>query len=189
MKWGMSAWHSDFAADWWDAKISNARATEFTDTPASKGPEGSLPEISTGATTGEEILKARVAKVLADGFDPVKVTSQQVFDNPDNYYIVNYWSEAHYSDPGHIPGAIQYTPKETIKLAADLKTLPTDKTVVVYCYTGQTSAFLCAYLRILGYDAKSLVYGTNGMIYDLMDAKGDMTIWDESQKHEYDYVQ
>ena len=51
-------------------------------------------------------------------------------------------------------------------LDADLKTLPTNKQVVVYCWTGQTSANLAAYLRVIGYDAKSLTYGANGMIYD-----------------------
>lgn len=190
MKWGMSAWHSDFSADWWDAKISNARALDFTSDATAKGPAGDLPVISTGATTGEEILKARAAAVMTEGFTPVKVTSTQVFDNPDNYYIINYWSEAHYSEPGHIPGAMQYTPKQTIKLDVDLKTLPTDKTIVVYCYTGQTSAFICAYLRLFGYDAKSLVFGANGMIYDIMNAREDMktsTVWNQSQKHDYDY--
>jgi rhodanese-related sulfurtransferase len=88
-------------------------------------------------------------------------------------------------DPGHIPGAVQYTPKQSIKLAADLKTLPTDKTIVVYCCTGQNSANLTAYLRVLGYDAKSLLFGTNGMIYN------DMTTskWSASAIMGYDYVQ
>lgn len=85
---------------------------------------------------------------------------------------MNYWSPAQYADPGHLPGAIQYTPKESMKLAACLKTLPTNKTIVVYCYSGQTSAALTAYLRLLGYDAKSLVYGTNSMIYNTMVSDG-----------------
>ena len=75
---------------------------------------------------------------------------------------------AEYADPGHIIGATQYEPKTDIALDAALKTLPADETIVVYCYTGQTSANLVAYLRLVGYDAKSLKYGTNGMIYDQM---------------------
>ena len=61
-----------------------------------------------------------------------------------------------YTDPGHIPGAIQYTPKESLMLEEDLKTLPIDKQIVVYEYAGMTSAFVVAYLRVLGYDAKSI---------------------------------
>ncbi|HRY98386.1 MAG TPA: response regulator, partial [Bacteroidales bacterium] len=74
-----------------------------------------------------------------------------------------------------------------IRSQADLKTLPTDKPVVVYCYTGQTSAFMAAYLRLLGYDAKSLLFGGNGMIYDNMAAAG-LTTWKPDQIMGYDYV-
>ncbi|MCU0407940.1 MAG: rhodanese-like domain-containing protein, partial [Bacteroidales bacterium] len=132
------------------------------------------------------ILEARVAAVLAEGFTPASITAATVFGNLSNYYIANYWTAAQYADPGHIPGAIQYTPKESIKLAADLKTLPTNKPVVVYCFTGQTSAFLAAYLRLLGYDAKSLLYGGNAMIYDKMVGKS-MTVFNASQIKGYTY--
>ena len=73
-----------------------------------------------------------------------------------------------------------------MKYEVDLTTLPTDKSIAVYCYTGQTSAFLTAYLRLLGYDAKSVLYGTNAMIYDQMVAK-NMTVWSEAQIMGYDY--
>jgi len=73
-----------------------------------------------------------------------------------------------------------------MRLDEDLKTLATDKKVAVYCYTGQTSAYMTAYLRILGYDAKSILFGTNGMIYDKCIEK-EMTVWNEAQKHDYEY--
>ena len=34
---------------------------------------------------------------------------------------------------------------------------------MTYCYTGQTSAVVTAYLRVLGYDAYSLTFGMNGI--------------------------
>lgn len=187
MKWGMCAWHADFAAKWNTAVASgNAYASQFTATATVKGAAGSLPVLTTGKTTGQEILEARVAAVLTEGFTPATVSNKAVFDNLAGYYIVNYWPAAQYADPGHIPGAMQYTPKESIKLAVDLKTLPASKPIAVYCYTGQTSAFLTAYLRLLGYDAKSLLYGGNGMIYDMMVAKS-MTVWSPTQIMGYDY--
>jgi rhodanese-related sulfurtransferase len=73
-----------------------------------------------------------------------------------------------------------------MKLSADLKTLPTDETIVVYCYTGQTSAALAAYLRILGYDAVTLLFGTNAMIYDTM-VSMEMPTFSESQIAGYEY--
>ncbi len=188
MKWGMCAWHTDFASRWNNTiAAGNAYSSQFTTTATAKGPMGELPELATGKKTGQEILEARVSTLLTEGFSAASVTNATVFGGLTNYYIVNYWSAAHYAI-GHIPGAIQYTPKETLKLSVDLKTLPTDKQIAVYCYTGQTSAFLAAYLRLLGYDAKSISYGANGMIYDLMVSTGGMTVFNSAQILDYDYV-
>jgi rhodanese-related sulfurtransferase len=188
MKWGMCSWNADFASKWnTTIAAGNAYASQFTTTATAKNVAGEMPVLTTGKTTGQEILEARVAAVLTEGFTPASVTNKAVFDNLGGYYIVNYWPAAHYDDPGHIPGAVQYEPKASIKLAADLKTLPTDKPIAVYCYSGQTSAFLAAYLRLLGYDAKSLLYGCNGMIYDIMVTK-KLTTFNEAQIMGYEYV-
>jgi rhodanese-related sulfurtransferase len=187
MKWGMCAWHSDFAGGWNNAIANgNAFASQFTTTATAKAEKGDMPVLSTGKTTGQEILEARVEAVLAEGFAPASVNSQTLFGNLTGYYIVNYWPANQYTDPGHVPGAVQYTPKESIKLVVDLKTLPANKPVAVYCYTGQTSAFLTAYLRLLGYDAKSVLFGTNGMIYDQMVAK-QMATFKASEIQGYTY--
>jgi rhodanese-related sulfurtransferase len=187
MKWGMCAWHSDFAGGWNNAIANgNAFASQFTTAATAKAEKGDMPVLSTGKTTGQEILEARVNAVLAEGFGPASVNSQTLFGNLTGYYIVNYWPANQYTDPGHVPGAVQYTPKESIKLVADLKTLPANKPVAVYCYTGQTSAFLAAYLRLLGYDAKSVLFGTNGMIYDQMVTK-QMAIFKASEIQGYTY--
>jgi len=188
MKWVMCSWNEFFATSWQNAVANgNAYASQFVSTATDKNAMGSLPTLSTGKTTGQEILEARVNELLTAGFDAAKITNQTVFGSLSTYYVVNYWPAAQYLDPGHIPGATQYTPKESIKLAVDLKTLPTNKTIVVYCYTGQTSAFLAAYLRLLGYDAKSLLFGANGMIYDLMVA-ANMTTFKDTEIKVYDYV-
>lgn len=188
LKWGMCSWHNDFAGKWNTAVSNgNAYASQFVATDTPKGTKGSLPVLSTGKTTGQEILEARATAVLTEGFTPASVTSATVFGSISNYYVINYWPAAQYANPGHIPGAMQYTPKESLKLAVDLTTLPTNKTVAVYCYTGQTSAFLSAYLRILGYDAKSILFGTNGMIYDKMVATGGMSVFKASEIMGYDY--
>ncbi len=186
MKFGMCSWNSNFSGGW-NSNISNTYATQFTSDVTAKNAAGDMPTLETGKTTGQEILEARVATLLSEGFDPGKVSNAVVFGNLENYYIVNYWPEAQYLDPGHIPGAVQYTPKESMMVDVDLTTLPTDQPIVVYCYTGQTSAFLTAYLRLLGYDAKSLLYGANGMIYDVMGEAG-MTVWNDAAIMEYDFV-
>jgi len=188
LKWGMSSWNNVFATSWKNTVANgNTQASTFTATATAKNEAGELPVLSTGFKTGQEILEARVDALLSEGFDPAKVTNATVFGNLTGYYIVNYWPETQYTDPGHIPGAVQYTPKASMKLSADLKTLPTDKPIAAYCYTGQISAYLVAYLRLLGYDAKSILFGTNGMIYDKMVEKGGMSVFNNAEINDFEY--
>jgi rhodanese-related sulfurtransferase len=186
LKFGMSSWNSECVTNPWPSSVGNARASEFVTTAASKNAAGELPTLTTGKTSAVEILEARVQEVLTAGFGSINVNHTAVFSNLSSYYIVNYWPQNHY-DLGHIPGAVQYTPKADLKFDTFLKTLPTDKPIVIYCYTGQTSSFLATYLKVLGYDAKTLAYGTNAMIYDIMVANG-LTIWKESECKNYPYV-
>lgn len=182
MKWGMSGWHSDF--DVWTGNISNEKATLFVATSTDKAAAGDLPDLTTSYTVADEIFESRFDTVLAEGFGAAAVSNAEVYANLGNYYIINYWPNAEYIDPGHIDGAIQYTPSEDLALDAYLQTLPTDKTIVVYAYTGQNSARVAAYLRILGYDAKSLKFGTNSMIHDEM----TKSVWTAAIPMDYDYV-
>jgi rhodanese-related sulfurtransferase len=182
MKFGMSAWHADF--DVWSSKTNNEKAALFSATPTDKGPEGDLPILTTGFETGEEIFEARFDAVLAEGFGTAAVTNGEVYDNPGDYYIINYWPYEEYIEPGHIDGAMHYTPNADLALDAYLKTLPTDNPIAVYCYTGQNSARIAAYLRIMGYNAKSIKFGSNAMIYDEM----TKSKWSAGAIKGYDYV-
>jgi len=168
LKFGMAAWHSDF--DIWTGKLSSDYADQFvTDAAPAKPEAGDYPVLDTGETDGEAILAARIQAFAEKG--PQFITIQDLFVAPDDYFIINYWPEEEYLDPGHVDGAYQFTPKASLASTADLATLPTDQTIVVYCYTGQHGSQVTAWLNILGYDAKDLKFGTNGMIYDLMTKK------------------
>jgi rhodanese-related sulfurtransferase len=46
--------------------------------------------------------------------------------------------------------------------------MPSGKTAVIYCGTGHNSAFVTAYLRLFGYDARTLKYGNNAFMVDWM---------------------
>ena len=182
MKFGMTSWHSTF--DKWTTNCSNIRATEFETTNNPKGPVVDAPKLNTGEKEGADILRARVQAVLDAGFSAGATTHSAVFNDLDGYYINNYWPTEQYLNPGHIPGAINYVPKQDLKSENYLNTLPADMKVVSYCYTGQGSAFLTAYLRVLGYDAYSLKFGANSMIHDLMPASK----FGAGAIMEYDYV-
>ncbi len=189
LQWGMCSWNPDFAGRWKNAIAGgNAYASQFTQTPAEKDIKGKLPVLATGKITGQEILQARVDSILSGGFTPASLSSKILFANLSGYYIINYWPADQYLNPGHIPGAVQYTPGESLKLTTDLRTLPPDKPIAVYCSTGQTSAFVVAYLCLLGYNAKSVLYGTNGMIYGQMVAN-QIPVFNVGQINNYNYVQ
>lgn len=182
MKWGMSGWHSDF--DKWTSNTNSDKATMFVATSTDKAAEGDLPTLTTGFEDGADIFEARYDAVLAEGFGAAAVSQGDVYANLDDYYIINYWPSEEYIDPGHIDGAMQYTPNEDLQLDTYLKTLPTDKAIAVYCYTGQNSARIAAYLRLMGYNAKSLKFGANSMIWSEM----TKSKWTPETPMEYDYV-
>lgn len=186
LKWGMCSWNALTSGSWTSTEnVNNFRAAEFTSVTTAKGPAVEMKVLETGKKEGSEIVRARVEAVFAQGFGEANVKSDVVYANLDDYYIVNYWSEADYSW-GHIDGAMQYTPKVDLAFDTALKTLPTDKKIAVYCYTGQTSAQVSAYLRVLGYDAKSILFGVNGMSYNEMPG----TKFDaDTQIYDYELVQ
>ena len=167
LKFGMCSWN-EATASAWNGAVNSEKSTFFTADVSEKGPEGELPTLNTGYETAQEIFDARMDQTISGGFGAIAITVPVLYDNLDNYYIINRWPNAEYLDPGHVEGATQYTPKQDFATDAFLKTLPTDKTIVVYCYTGQGSANLVAYLSLVGYDVKSLKYGTNAMIHDDM---------------------
>ena len=155
---GTSNWNNQIADDEFAAQLVSEETVAST--------EYEFAEIATGETDGLAVLKARLKEQLPLGWS--RIAAADVFASPDDYFIVNYWPKAEYLDPGHIPTAVCFEPKDALKADQKLKNLPTDKTIVVYCYTGQTSAQVTAYLQVLGYDAKSLLYGVNGFAYDVL---------------------
>ena len=162
LKWGMSGWTSN--NDSWSGSTSNFASTSSNWTkPASPAtsPGFDYPEISSTAT-GAELLAERVSAMTTNGFKGVP--SATVVENPGAYFINNYWAASDNELYGHITGAIR---NNTHTLANDgFKDLDPSKTIVTYCWTGQTSSMITAYLNVLGYDALSLKNGSNSMIYD-----------------------
>lgn len=173
LKFGMTSWTTETGYDKWTSNVSDDYYPSMVQTASpAKAAAGSLPKLNEGSDDGADILDARLDKVFAEGFtctiDGATVMGG-LYDNP-NYYIICYWPESHYL-AGHIPNSINYEPSEDpFTLANDLKTLPSDKTIIVYCYTGQGSAFMAGYLRLLGYDAVSLKYGANSLMNEHMPA-------------------
>ena len=79
-------------------------------------------------------------------------------DNTSNDpFILSIRSIDHYA-LGHIPGAVNI-PLLSLFLEYNLAKLPTDRQIVVYCYTGHTAAQATALLNVNGFDAVCLKHG------------------------------
>ena len=169
LKWGMCSVNTSLpgTTKWTDQIAADEHGADLVSTASTTTTENDFPTLSTSKESAEDIIKARFTSDIAPGW-PNK-PADDVWDNKDNYFIINYWSAAEYASPGHIPGAFNFVPMGSLKSDAQLKLLPTDKPIIVYCYTGQTSAQVATYLQILGYDAYSLLYGTNGFAYNAPD--------------------
>jgi rhodanese-related sulfurtransferase len=176
MRWGMSAWNRDYARNEWLKGITgdyeSKLVRETTERPSAKG----MPDLKTGMGNGAEIGAARFRKLFEEGTADILIEAEEVFSNPANYFVINLERKDKYDD-GHIPGAIRYKPEATLGFTDEMATIPQDKTVVVYCATGHNSGFASAYLRLFGYDARTLKYGNNGFMYNKMVSERTKLSW------------
>lgn len=98
---------------------------------------------ASGTNFASNIVSEANAKAIFDAADP-------------DVAFVSIRQAEHYAE-SHIDGAVN------IPWGAGMETmfdsLPADKKIVVYCYSGQTAGQAVAMLRVLGYDAVSLKGG------------------------------
>ncbi len=176
MRWGMGGWNKQYAEAGWlkgiSSKHENRLETATNETPAAAG----MPVLGTGLQTGSEISDARFGKLFEQGAENIIVSADEVFADPSKYFVINLERKDKY-DAGHIPGAVRYKPEATLGFPDMMATIPTDKITVVYCGTGHNSAFATAFLRLFGYDARTLKYGNNSFMYDKMTREKETLSW------------
>jgi rhodanese-related sulfurtransferase len=164
---GLSSWDMGIAEQYWLAAMGSYMEGKLETTAHPKNEPGRLPVIQTGESGAYGILRARAAEILQVNGQSTVIPAENVFESPSNYYIINYWPKELY-EQGHIAGSIQYDPKASFGKGQYLNTLPTDKPIVLYCYTAHHSAYPVAYLRLLGYDAWHIPYGVNSFLQQTM---------------------
>lgn len=162
LKWGMSGWNTATAGSWnnsiGDVAVGHSNWS-FDAAPANN--TYSDPVFSSNSIDGASILKSRVEYVLSQGFKTAKAAD--VIASPGNYFINNYFSNTDYLGFGHIAGAHRVNPLLLVDNSYQNIHPVAGAKVVTYCYTGQTSAVMTAWLNVLGYDAYSLTFGMNGL--------------------------
>jgi rhodanese-related sulfurtransferase len=186
VRYGMCAWNKSIAEQYWLKRISSKYSDKITSESSPMPKSGEYPKISSELTDGYDILRECSEQLLQQPFKTYSVEIDEVMKDPSKYFMICYWKEEYYN-AGHIPGSIHYAPKKTLSRNTYLSTLPVNKPILVYCNSGNHSSTIAAYLRILGYEAYSLYYGTNSFMYDVMKEKTGH-IFDESQILNYPLV-
>lgn len=179
LKWGISSWNSDEAEKFWRENSTNKYANKLETTANPMPEKGEFPIINTGKTNGKEILNAIIKKLITKPYREFYLKADTILKNPENFHIVNYVNEEKYNY-GHIKGAIRYQPNGSLSSTASLYTLPIDKKVIVYGMTGLSTAYVVAYLNVLGYDVANLAYGANSHMNSTLVKKD----WDGFYKKE-----
>ena len=78
-------------------------------------------------------------------------------DTTNDPFILSIRKVEHYA-LGHIPGAVNI-PLNALFTEENLAKLPTDRQIIVYCYTGHTASQATALLNVNGYNAVCLTWG------------------------------
>lgn len=100
------------------------------------------------------------AKATSDTFGsfnfPVESLGELVEAESEDYTILSIRRPEDF-EAGHIAGAMNIPFGKGME--ESFATIPTDKPVIVYCYSGQTASQTMAILRLLGYEAYNLAGG------------------------------
>jgi len=211
MNFGMAYWSNDFAGLWLSHSKTFSSITDFNNQDYLKNAVTALPPVTfDNSLTFEGNVNKKIEQLIKEGFTDYSSDASQyitsiiiedIYDNINDYYLVCFGSpELYYTgsalsgDPlfgfGHPPGTRIYLPQIDFRSTDNLQTLPVDKTIVIYSYSGQRSAYVGAYLKLLGYDAKSLLFGANNLIYPRMIWNSDLNeyAFKSSSINNYPYI-
>jgi len=139
-----------------------------------------FPAVGTGSFS--TLTEKRAKELLSLKRPDILVSKGELVENLKKninyYYIIAYMGKKKF-DFAHLKGAHQYTTRKDLSPDHRLSEVAKDKPALIYCKTGHTAANATAYLRMLGYDAKSLILGSTSIMQSLW-AKKEWQVSDVS---------
>ncbi|MFC2029503.1 rhodanese-like domain-containing protein [Chloroflexota bacterium] len=164
MLYGFCSWNSDPAAGG-KCFDENAMGNDY---PTTTDPTALImmaypPAVPLGDTT-----QAAAEAYFSGGTK--NTSASDLFDNlndgdgSNDPFIISVRSAEDY-DKGHIPMAVNLDPK-TLFSEGGLISVPDNRPLLVYCYTGQTASQVTSALNMLGYDASNMTWGMQGWTMD-----------------------
>jgi rhodanese-related sulfurtransferase len=155
---GMSSWTTDAAVYVRRFDAATAQMDYDVETTANDATDTyDYPDVDNTASSNEDAI----LEAAAESVSPQYISATDLYgfindgDDDTTPFIIDMRAGTDYS-AGHVPGAVNIG---IGSLADNLDKLPTDQTIVSYCYTGHTAGQATAVLNMLGYDAKSLGFG------------------------------
>ncbi|UCH64780.1 MAG: rhodanese-like domain-containing protein [Ignavibacterium sp.] len=179
LKYGMASWNRDFADSWLNTVGDSPNVTSYTNEAFPKNEFTDLPQIifADPNSSVEENIKLRIEEIVRAGFNFNKEYILSISILNDDYLIC-YGKSRLYNARisgtmpglGHPDGTVSYedSPFYHFRSTEFLQTLPLNQKITVYGYNGQLSAGLVAYLRVLGYSARTHLFGGNKLFYTRM---------------------
>lgn len=187
VRFGMSGWTKTIAAAGWDLAFGDSLINHISKSASDEVIENyPLPQLSLSGNTPYERVLQRADTLLSGNTANFLLSFKEVVQHPEKYFVINYVSEDQFLNFGHLEGAVRFTPRQPLVSDNFLSSLPTDKAIVVYCHTGHQSAHLTAYLRMLGYNAYSIIYGANSFMHNALTKSASPNhCWSEAQKNDF----
>lgn len=200
LKYGMASWNIDFADEWLNAVGDDPNVFTFTNYYYPKNDLTDLPNppIDNPNASIEEIIQSRIKKIINGGFNFTNSYCTNLSSVGDAYLIC--YGTALYGAPlsgtlgglGHPEETVSYSDSPFFEFRSInyLQTLPNSSDIVIYSYSGQLSACMTAYLKILGYKVKTFLFGANSLFYSRMITTGELMdyAFTSSDIMNFDYV-
>jgi rhodanese-related sulfurtransferase len=184
LEYGMASWNYFFASEWLNNLGDYSGIGSFTDSTFKKNDYTSLPQISF-AHPDDPIdirVKSRVKEFIAKGFNQGEEYFPTLVSLMNRYPVCYGKSNLYdarkfgiFDELGHPIFTRSYldSPSYEFRSVKYLQTLPTSVEIILYDYNGQLAACMTAYLRLLGYNVKMILFGANQIFYSrLVDDPG-----------------
>ncbi len=212
LNFGMAQWNEQFSDVWINARGDSEWWFLYTTKKFAKPKKDNrLPDITNtdNSLTTEEFLKIRIKKFLSDeeyinsiaNIEEIDELYLRLYSKFRNAFVFCYGDKELYEHfryfpdvappvtwGGHPLSATFYDALIDFKASTNLLTLPVNETLYNYTYNGQRSLYITAYLRLIGYNAKSVYYGAVSMIYNKLKLEKFPECFQESRIKNYPIV-
>jgi len=180
LSFGLASWNEIFADEWLSVLGNDPGIQYYTNEEKYKNEFSSLPDINLENPEAplKDRVNSRIKKIILQGFLENVHFKKFLPIFPKDYLICYGSTKRLYyarsigplANLGHWENAIFYKadPKYNLRSTDSLQTLPNNSPILIYGGTGELSACMTAYLRVLNYNAQTLLFGANQLFYDRM---------------------